>query len=327
VITHLSIHNFRSLKQVDVPLRALTVLLGPNDTGKSSFIDAIWRFGNDRSEFDVRDRWRLSEDPCVRIDATIVANDQEWSVNVVDVPKGQRRIFNQDRAEAIATLRPIERFRLPALGVELACDGYNNAEIALLPLGETGDRTAALLDHLLRTDRRRFDCFVKNLKDLIPGLKDVGNPTPTPNRRAVHFEFEGGLKFDGSTVSAGIRLCTFFAALAWHPRPPKTILIEEPENGVHPKRLGDVMALLRGLSRGEFGEAPSQVILTTHSPYLLDHVNATEEQVLVFGRESDGSCTAQPINEQRIKQFLDEFMLGEIWTNEQEKGLIQEPAK
>jgi hypothetical protein len=261
----------------------------------------------------------------VRIEAVVALRNGASTLSVVDQPRARRRIALEDdqRKKLLAEIRPIERFRLPAFGVELACDGYNGPENESLPLGEQGEKTAALLDYILRTDRRRFETFVENLKKLVPGLADVAIPTPTPNRRAVDFDFESGLKFDGRALSAGIRLCTFFAALAWHPRPPKTILIEEPENGVHPKRLGEIMGLLRGLSQGSFGEAPRQVILTTHSPYLLDHVNPLEGQVLVFRRENDGSCTAEPIDEGRIRNFLDDFMLGEIWTNEQEEGLVK----
>ena len=86
------------------------------------------------------------------------------------------------------------------------------------------------------------------------------------------------------------------------------------------------MQLLRALSEGEFGDHVAQVILTTHSPYLLDHVNIEKDQVLVFQRMEDGGRVAQPADAQRLKNFLDEFMLGEVWFNEEERGLIAKPS-
>ncbi len=41
-LTHIEIHNFRSLENVRVRTNALNVLFGPNGSGKSTFFDAIW---------------------------------------------------------------------------------------------------------------------------------------------------------------------------------------------------------------------------------------------------------------------------------------------
>ena len=114
----------------------------------------------------------------------------------------------------------------------------------------------------------------------------------------------------------------FFLALAHHPSPPNLILVEEPENGVHPKRLSEIVDLLRAISKGEHGGG-SQIILTTHSPYLLDSISLDTDQVLVFRREPDGRRSAQAVDAEGIKVFLDEFKLGEVWFNEGEDNLVQ----
>jgi len=114
----------------------------------------------------------------------------------------------------------------------------------------------------------------------------------------------------------------FFVALAYHPTPPKLILLEEPENGVHPRRLADIVRLLREITQGKHGNHAAQIVLTTHSPYLLDFVDLEQDQVLVFRREDDGSRTAEPADRERLKNYLDEFMLGEVWFNEGEAGLV-----
>jgi predicted ATPase len=115
----------------------------------------------------------------------------------------------------------------------------------------------------------------------------------------------------------------FFIALTFHPDPPKLILLEEPEMGVHPRRLGEIVGLLREITKGTHGGHPAQIVLTTHSPYLLDHINLDEDQVLVFSRNEDGSRSAEPADAERLRLFLDEFMLGEVWYNQGEGGLIR----
>jgi predicted ATP-dependent endonuclease of OLD family len=41
MITHLSITNFKSIAQIDVPLQPLTAIIGPNASGKTSILDAL----------------------------------------------------------------------------------------------------------------------------------------------------------------------------------------------------------------------------------------------------------------------------------------------
>ena len=149
---------------------------------------------------------------------------------------------------------------------------------------------------------------------------DIG--TPDPQQREIELVIENGLRIRAELASVGLRMMLFFVILAHHPNPPRTILLEEPENGVHPKRLADVMQLLRDLTKGKYGGHAAQVILTTHSPYLLDSVRIEEDQVLVFHRNDDGSRDAKPVDAERLKDFLGEFMLGEIWYNESEAGLV-----
>ncbi len=104
-------------------------------------------------------------------------------------------------------------------------------------------------------------------------------------------------------------------------------MLEEPENGLHPKRLGYVVDLLRSLTQGKLGGKAVQVILTTHSPYLLDAIRLAEDQVIVFRREDDGHRTAMEADENRLRSFLDEFMLGEVWFNQGEEGLLKAAAR
>ncbi len=167
--------------------------------------------------------------------------------------------------------------------------------------------------------------MVETLKGYIPGLEDIAIGTPDASQRLIELVIDGGFHLAAEHSSAGVRLLLFFVALAHHPHPPRTILLEEPENGIHPKRLGDVMRLLRSTSKGEFGDHPAQVIVTTHSPYLLDSIDLSHDQVLVFRRNDDGSRSASPVDADRMKTFIDEFMLGEIWFNEEEAGLVAKP--
>ncbi len=161
------------------------------------------------------------------------------------------------------------------------------------------------------------------MRSYVPGLSDLHAGTPAPHRRTIDVQFKNGLIIEEDRLSAGVKLLLFYTAIAFHPDPPKVIMIEEPETGLHPKRLGDVMNLLRGITEGKLAGHKAQVIITTHSPYLLDYVNLETDQVLVFRRQDDGSCTAEPANRELLEPFLKDFMLGEVWYDRDDEGLLR----
>jgi predicted ATPase len=293
VIRRVQIQNFRALVEIDVELRPLTVLVGPNDSGKSSFLEAIYR--RTKGSIDREDGWRGIQQPIVSLYGT------------------QQSLF---QASA-------EIFKLPSQGIPMESAGVAEEPRKGAPqLAVDGSNMAAFLDYLLRKERRRFDQVQGTLRSLVPGFDEIAISTPSPDRRAISLKVEDGFEIAGNRLSTGVRMLFFFVALAYHPNPPKVALIEEPENGVHPKRLKDIVALLRELTTGKLSSHKVQVVLSTHSPYLLDHIHIPEDQVLVFHRHSDGRRTARPVDEEHLKAFLDEFMLGEVWFNQGEEGLL-----
>ncbi len=311
MLSTVTIKSFRCLRSVSVPLKPLTVLIGPNDSGKSAFLTALKHLAGRRAVQQI-DFWR--SDPATAARITGSTRNGEVAIHdgtVVGAPKA-----------AIEEIHPVAFYILPAEGVRLLGSGLPDS--AGPPVIDTaGEQIPALLDYFLRRDRDRFNAVVAAMKKRVPGLADIHVGTPDPAKRRVDLELEEGLVLPPEKVSVGVRLLLFFVALAYHPSPPRLILLEEPENGVHPKRLGDLVALLRDMTKGLHGEHAAQVILSTHSPYLLDHINLDEDQVLVFQRKEDGSRSARPADAERLKTFLDEFMLGEVWYNQGEEGLVK----
>ncbi len=314
MLTQLSITGFRCFRQLDVDLKPLTVLIGPNDTGKSAFLDAIEFLGSGTPE-------QLSELDYFRGIAT-----KSFTISST---KERVESNRTDRSFARSTsydARSIQRFQFPANGIVTECQGFDASDADSLMLTRDGSRVGALLDHLLRTDLKRFVTIRDHLQSLVPGFEELTISTPAKELRRVDFVVDGGLPLPAKNASAGVRLLLAFLSLVHHPARPRIILLEEPETGIHPKRLRDVMNLLRGISKGQFGNVPAQVILTTHSPYLLDYVEPEEDHVLVFQRTDDGSRTARPVDWGRLKEFFDGFLPGEILFNEEDAGFAREAS-
>jgi predicted ATPase len=71
--------------------------------------------------------------------------------------------------------------------------------------------------------------------------------------------------------------------------PSLTLVLEELENGLHPTQAARMLGLVKSAS----AEQNFQVVVTTHSPALLNALDGDDHPgVLVIGRERDGRTRA-----------------------------------
>ncbi len=93
-------------------------------------------------------------------------------------------------------------------------------------------------------------------------------------------------KFSVRLLSEGtlrlIALCT----LRFDPQQQGVLCLEEPENGIHPRRLLQVLELLKGMvtdfkeTTDEDTQPPlKQIIINTHSPALVSEIVAAHEDI------------------------------------------------
>lgn len=166
--------------------------------------------------------------------------------------------------------------------------------------------------------------FLDTLKDIVSNLQDLSvrksivgslqrvNPTVSsvelndiqnPSKVVVGHRLNGRtLDLDLSQESDGFR--RFYAhLLAIYQRPPKqTLIFEHPEDGIHPGALS--------LLADEFKAAPQeghgQVILTTHSPRLLDHFDVDQIRVVeLVGLETRIGRLSQAQSESLREKLLE----------------------
>src|SRR5262249_3279953 len=111
MLTRFVIENFRALVSVNVELKPLTVLIGPNDSGKSAFLDAVWNVVHVQGPSAPTDIWKCDTKLDVRYRGTTQSSFSEFS-------KGQN--VNQ---QLLMSLRPVQRLQLPPQGALLQSSG------------------------------------------------------------------------------------------------------------------------------------------------------------------------------------------------------------
>ncbi len=122
-------------------------------------------------------------------------------------------------------------------------------------------------------------------------VNEAGMSTPLPASRLS----------DGT-----IRFIALLAILC-HPEPPPLICIEEPEIAMHPDSQDLVVELLKKASER------TQLIVTTHSPWLIDRLSAKPEQVLVCDRRPGEGTQFKRFTRAELEDWLEDQPLGEVW--------------
>jgi predicted ATPase len=180
-------------------------------------------------------------------------------------------------------------------------------------LDEEGRRLPALLTLMSRPERQRLiDHLHGVLGDEYTG---VGvRATGDEGRIFVneHMRSRGGRKtyeLPSQILSEGTRRLVAIYALLSLDSPPGLIAIEEIENGLDPWTLRHVLAALR-----EAAGRGVQVLLTTHSPFFLDHVKPSE---ITYVSRKDGDSTYMSIKSRTdLAKYEGEVPPGAMYVSE-----------
>ena len=197
----------------------------------------------------------------------------------------------------------IRRWRFHNFVPSVARQPYRDEPDAAL--GPEGEKLAAILHRMSKDDR---DSIAQGLRTIVPGLKDV-KTTKLPIEDTLAFQImEDKLKaaINPTSVSDGtVRLLALLVVTTWSVRNSSLITIEEPENGVHP-HLGEYLVeIIKSASEH------TQVVVTTHAPDLLDHLEPNE--VVLCDKEDGFTKLKKASNVRDIEQFRKHFSLGELW--------------
>jgi predicted ATPase len=111
-----------------------------------------------------------------------------------------------------------------------------------------------------------------------------------------------------SRLSDGTLRYLCLLSILCDPSPPPLVCIEEPELGLHPDILPDLVDLMVEAS------ARTQLVVTTHSDIILDALTQRPESVLVASKD-EGQTYLRRLNGDELQGWLKSYRLGRVWLN------------
>jgi predicted ATPase len=176
-------------------------------------------------------------------------------------------------------------------------------------LARDGSNVADYLREIMELDPWAFHGILDALQFVLPYATDLQPILTSELGRNVHVELtEGDLKVPGWLLSSGTLRVVALLALFRHPNPPPLIVIEEIENGLDPRTVGLLVEEIRSVI--EYGK--SQVIVTTHSPYLLDLLSLSH--IITVERVNGQPTFTRPVDRLAMTEWAKRFSPGQLYT-------------
>ncbi len=149
-----------------------------------------------------------------------------------------------------------------------------------------GSNLPWVVEDLKQRHPERLSQWVEHLRTALPDVRSVDTvERPEDRHRYLVLEYDTGLRVPSWLISDGTLRMMALTVLAYLPDVKGIYLIEEPENGIHPRAVEAVFQSLSSVYE-------AQVLLATHSPVIL---GLTEPgQLLCFARTAAGATDIIP---------------------------------
>ena len=336
MLKKIRIKNFLSIADSTVELSDFTILVGPNASGKSNFLDAL-RFISDclntsiykafkkRGGLKAVRRISMGHPRNIQFELEFVprkGNAAYYGFEIASDPKGAftvkkeeckiapffkipdfpteftfengksknpimgREFIIEKDSLALYVLKIFPTFR-PLYDFLTSMGFYSIAPSKLRELQEPdverrllsdGSNAAEILDAIKKESPPNYSRICEYLEKIVPGIKSV-SPKVVGDKETLEFGQDVGDKypwhFAALNMSDGtLRVVGILIAIFQEP-PLPLVAIEEPEATIHPAAIGVLLDILKS------GRKRSQIVITTHSPDILDNKLILPEDIRI----------------------------------------------
>ena len=346
-LSQVIIKGLKSIKNCDLELKNINVLIGSNGAGKSNFISAFTLLQNVLEQNLSRYTSRKGVDALLHKGAKVTdsievevffgTNSYAFELEVTD---GKTLMFREERI-----VEENSTWGDGGYGESKWSDATKNSHVSIDLAATLSDRqwrtyhfqdttptSKIKAEHnlsncdILRQDASNLAAFLYRLKQhysteyknivesirlIAPYFKDFVLEPNENNKELIVLrwqEIDCEDIFNASQLSDGTLRFICLATLLLQPTTlqPATIIIDEPELGLHPLAIVIFAELVKKAAVNK------QIILSTQSAELLDNFDADDVVVVDRGKDKDGSQFSR-LNSTELSEWLEDYTLGELW--------------
>ncbi len=343
-IKTIKIQNFKSIRKTEIEMRPINILIGANGVGKSNFIsflkfvsqivaqklqlhvakngraDNFLYFGRKRSTFlsgaikfnnTYKTEYEFSlipsqSDNFIFNDERSNYSNKSWAFNSGTEESTLKQYDGYEAKYLLPNLNSFKIFHFHDTSfnakVKQPCTTNDYAYFQ-----EDGGNLAAFLYKLSKKNLQNFKMIERVISSIAPFFDSFYIEPDEINEQQIFLrwrEKDSEQLFTAHNFSDGTLRMICLATLLLQPNPPDTIIIDEPELGLHPFAISKLAGLIKSAA------TTSQVIISTQS---VEFINQFEADDIIVVERNDGQTTFQRQSNTTLAPWLEDYAIGELW--------------
>jgi predicted ATPase len=343
-MNQIKISGYKSIKELNLKLKRINILIGANGSGKTnflSFFDFLKQiYQRNLQEFvalkGIDNMLHKGEKITDSISAhlyfphsnaysftlkkgetgLIFTNEGLWYDNPhypnpfrIESFSNESNLRFQDapRAKYIRNyLSQLTKYHFHDTGEKSPFNNESSIENDKYILYEKGSNLASFLYNIQQENRIIYNLIVKTIQSIAPYFLDFFlRPEANGNIKLKWQSKYSSSVYGINSLSDGTIRFIALTTLFMQPNLPETIILDEPELGLHPAAIAKLAGLINSAASKN-----CQVIIATQSTDLISHF---EPEDIITVDQINGESTFKRLESKSLQLWLEEFTIDELW--------------
>ena len=337
----IDIKGFKSIKELQLSLKPINILIGANGSGKSNFLSffellqniyrknlqgyvalngGVDKFLYNGSKVTQEIEGKLTF-PANLYSFTLKKGENNltfsketlsyYDNNYYEVSNFSSETYlhssGMPRAEYIKNyLEEVRKYHFHDTGKNAPFHKTSNIKTDFLYLYSNGSNIAALLYKIKQEKPKTYNWILQTIQSIAPYFLDfVLNPNENGYIELLWRNKFSEQLYNTYNFSDGTLRFIALTTLLLQSKLPQTIIIDEPELGLHPFAIAKLAGLIKSAS-----QRGCQIIVATQSVELINYF--TPEDIITVDYKN-GESLFERLDEASLAIWLEDFSLGELW--------------
>ncbi len=340
---YIHIKGYKSIKDAKVELRPINILIGANGSGKSNFL-SFFEFLNNLFERKLTEYIALNggEDKFLyhsskvteQIESTLSFNnevngysfilekgtdgliftkefllfnkDKGWNIASIEKEAHIKKSDNYRKKYILGYLKGLKKYHFHDTGKNSPFNKLSRIPNDTRFLYEKGDNLAAFLYHIQDKYSIVYNRIIKVIQSIAPYFSDFFfQPNDEGYLRLEWQDKYSSNVYGASDLSDGTIRFIALTALFMQPDLPETIIIDEPELGLHPFAISKLAGMIQSVAA-----KGTQVIVATQSTDLMSYFNPDD---IIAVDQHNGESVFNRLKQEDLDIWLTDYSLGDLW--------------
>ena len=339
----IEIKGYKSIKDAKIELRPINILIGANGSGKSNFL-SFFEFLNNLYERKLTQYIALNggEDKFLhhgskvteRISAYLAFNKLADSyffylekgtdgliftseylghnfIRSGNIAQLEKEAYVKESENLIAkqvmqSLEGLKKYHFHDTGKNSPFNKLSNIPNDTYFLYEKGDNLAAFLYQIQKEHQIVYNRIIKIIQSIAPYFSDFFFRPNTEGYLRLQWQDKYSSNVYGATdLSDGTIRFIALTTLFMQPNLPQTLVIDEPELGLHPFAISKLAGMIKSVAA-----KGTQVIVATQSTDLLSYF---EPDDIIAVDQHKGESVFNRLKQDELAVWLEDYSLGDLW--------------